>query len=91
MECYAIYDESISAFFSGSGGGVVIAMIWLVQIILSGYTSLSDRLGPDKPSNQNRFITLNVMECTVYAGAAANLCNSNQVLMIYDLHLAVKT
>lgn len=81
MECYAIYDDSISSFFSGSGGGVVIFMIWLIQIILSGYTSLSERLGPDKPSNQNRFITLNVMECTVYAGAAANLYHSNQVDM----------
>ncbi|KAI9555687.1 hypothetical protein GHT06_018202 [Daphnia sinensis] len=82
MECYAIYDESISAFFSGSGGGVVIVMIWLIQIILSGYTSLSDRLGPDNPSNQNRFIALNVMECLVYSGAASNLYHSRKIQLI---------
>lgn len=79
MECFAIYDESISSFFSGSGGAVVIFMIWLIQFILSGYTSLSDRLGPDKPSNQNRFIALNVMEGLVCAGAASNLYHSNSV------------
>jgi hypothetical protein len=79
IECFAIYDESISSFFSGSGGGVVIFMIWLIQFILSGYTSLSDRLGPDKPSNQKRFIALNVMEGLVCAGAASNLYHSNSV------------
>ncbi len=79
VECFAIYDESISAFFSGSGGGVVIFMIWLIHIIFSGYTSLSDRFGPDKPSNQNRLIALNVMECTVYSGAATNLYHASQV------------
>lgn len=82
MECYAIYDESISAFFSGSGGGVVIVMIWLIQIILSGYTSLSDCLGPDNPSNQNRCIALNVMECLVYSGAASNLYHSEKIQLI---------
>lgn len=90
MECYAIYDESISAFFSGSGGGVVIVMIWLIQIILSGYTSLSDCLGPDNPSNQNRCIALNVMECLVYSGAASNLYHSEKVWRCGILQILVQ-
>ena len=78
-ECYAIYDEAVSAFFSGSAGAVVIFMIWLIQVIFSGYTSFSERFGPEKPSNRSRLIALSLMECIVYAGAATNLYHANQV------------
>ena len=79
MECYAMYDESVSAFFSGTGGVVIVTMIWLIRFIVSGYTSLSSRFGPENPSNQRRFIALTFMECLVYSGAAANLYHIDRV------------
>lgn len=81
-ECYAIADESVSSFFGAPGGVVVVAMLCLVQLVLSGYASLSGdgrSGGPDSPSLQRRFVTLSVLEGTVWAGAASHLYHSQQV------------
>ena len=78
-ECFAMFDDAMSAFFSGSGGLVVLGMVQLVQLIVSAYASSSKSFGPDNPSNKRRFIALNLMEGVLAAGTAAHLYHSKMV------------
>lgn len=84
-ECLAIFDESVSAFFAGTTGLVIAAMIWLVQMIVAAFACASDRLAPGDPFNRHRFTGLVALECVVCAGAATNLYHSYEVIMS-ELH-----
>lgn len=80
-----MYDLSISIFFSGNGGLVVITMTLLIQLILSAYFSSAS--GPDSPSHQSHFILLALMEGLIWAGSVAHLYHIHMVkthIIIYQ-------
>lgn len=73
-ECFAIYDESVSAFFGGASGLVVVGAVWLVQMTLAASAS-----APDPALDRQRLVGIVALECVVHAGAAANVYHSYDV------------